>query len=151
MISAEYAAGFFDGEGTVDIRHSTRGGNARFELRVSATQKDGEVLYMLAEAYGGTVCPSGHVMRWLVAARKAHGFLLDIEPHAIVKRDEIMIALKFYGDGEWGRKSNAIGRGFAKTSSEEVMRRLGVMAELRGLRSDKGFAKQNRNPLPCVK
>lgn len=152
MITAQYAAGFFDGEGTVDIRHrKTNGGKyVRFELRVSATQKDAKVLLHLAERYGGTVGQAGAVHRWLAASQAADRFLCDVFPYLVVKRDEVAIAMKFYGEGEWGRKHDAPGRGVAKTSASENMRRLSVMAELRSLREQKGFAKQNRKPLPKI-
>jgi intein-encoded DNA endonuclease-like protein len=51
MLSAEYIAGFFDGEGCVGI--STRGRGKHPYLRVSVTNTNKEILLLMKAQFGG--------------------------------------------------------------------------------------------------
>lgn len=93
MLSMEYCAGFFDGEGyvTIDVLGRVRAGLA---------QKSREVLDLFGETFGlGTVLekdPSRNPgFNWHVTGREnILLFLRAIRPHLIVKADEVDIAIE---------------------------------------------------------
>lgn len=97
-----YAAGFFDGEGTVFIaidrgRASTRG--PIFNLRVTAAQVDRTPLVWLQSRWGGSVVQrrrgEHQHSAWTCFSRGAAQFLRDVRPYLIVKADEADVALEF--------------------------------------------------------
>lgn len=92
MLTDEYIAGFFDGEGCVSI--GTRG-----QCQVSITQKNPEVLYMIQEIHGGAVgCKErkfNNCYAWRQVSKEGVGkFLESILPHSVVKRKEIELGLE---------------------------------------------------------
>lgn len=111
MISAEYAAGFFDGEGSISIlvtRPNKKHPTAFHRLRVQVAQRVSHraVLDELAETFGGAVYvrkqKTAASQRWIAGAdwiitrtSDAQAFLLAIEPFVIVKREQVDIALRF--------------------------------------------------------
>lgn len=110
-----YAAGFFDGEGSVSISQRIRVINDKeyssSDLWVSITQIRPAVLEQIAAQYGGRVyerqaraTKSGEKhRRWdlVITSLAAAKFLRIIRPHLIVKADEVDIALRFYDTFEW--------------------------------------------------
>ncbi len=107
MISDElkvaWAAGFFDGEGTVTIqrrRYNARPGS--YVMQMAACQKHPEALVRLHEICG---CGSLHVHKkkpetsslwlWRASGNYALGVLKRFLPHLIVKRDQAEIAIAF--------------------------------------------------------
>lgn len=152
-VTAQWAAGFFDGEGTVDIRfRRTHGGKyERFELRAQIVQRDPAPLLLVAERYGGSVQGNGHGCHaWVASSRTAEAFLRDIAPHSICKADQIAVALRFAArlsiPGQQMRNSGR--RGFALLSAEERAARAALMLELRGIRDSAGLrAKARRHPI----
>jgi len=90
MLSLEYIAGFFDGEGCVIIAQS---GN-RFWLVVSLTQRKREILEMIQKQFGGYLDCVG-ISRLRFSCEQAAQFLKAIQPFVIVKKKEIALALKF--------------------------------------------------------
>lgn len=101
MISDEYAAGFFDGEGTVFA--ATRGGsNKSPTIMVLISNTVREPLDLLQQKWGGSICitsprKANHrpVHQWAIAARKAAPFLRAIEPHCIIKRNVVRVAIEY--------------------------------------------------------
>lgn len=91
-----WAAGFFDGEGTVGL-YAKASRPSTFHLSVEITQKDSIPLALLQRVYGGTITTrrEGGVSHWKTQARKASAFLEDIEPYLIVKRKQVLVALDF--------------------------------------------------------
>jgi hypothetical protein len=92
MLSDEYIAGFFDGEGSVGI-------DAYGKVRVSIAQKRPEILYMIQEQYNGYVYSKHHpvfegYMLNFLGKKDCQKILTAIFPYLVVKRDEVEIALK---------------------------------------------------------
>lgn len=101
MLSAEYSAGFFDGEGSVyaAIRQSKSKYRPSPTVLVCISNTNKRVLEAHKEKYGGSVYGKkrrdGHqpVFQWVLGARMAYHFLKDILPHCIIKYDVIVAAL----------------------------------------------------------
>lgn len=96
MISSEYAAGFFDGEGSIGIRRERN----IYRLEVNATQTTAEVLIAFQEKYGGKVTKrnkekSRDLYMWRVYTQNADAFLKDVLPFLIVKQERAKLALEF--------------------------------------------------------
>ena len=95
MLDPRYVAGLFDGEGNINIAQS----NASMFLvvRVQIYISNKEVLQKMAETYplssfndkrqgcAGNV----DVFQWAIRGYNAASFIETIEPHCIVKRDDI--------------------------------------------------------------
>jgi hypothetical protein len=104
-----YAAGFFDGEGciTISMRRARRGAKEHHTLLVSVSQCDLRPLNWLRERFGGSISPSNskiakargyrQAYRLCLAGAKADRFLSEIQPFAIVKREQIDLAIEFRG------------------------------------------------------
>lgn len=99
-----YAAGFFDGEGTVFIAVHRTVKNTRgpvYNMRVMASQVDPTPLAWLQSIWGGSVVRRrGDDKRkpdyvWNCFARQAARFLADVRPFLLVKADEADVALEF--------------------------------------------------------
>lgn len=151
MIVEAYAAGFFDGEGTVDIRYrKTHGGKYdRFELRCSMSQVNTEVLVWFQTNFGGSVCARkrGAISQWVVVGPMAADFLRRALPFLIVKRDQAVIALEFE-ETTVGPRTGTI-KGYHRLPHDVWERRLEIMTRLRSKRLDEGGRARNRNPLPA--
>ena len=101
MLSNEYVAGLFDGEGNIHI------GKSLCHLQVSVTQKDPEVLLLLQSQFKGKVITysgsgkyrKNECYRWRChACADSEDFLTAIFPYSIIKKSEIWIALMFLAD-----------------------------------------------------
>ena len=95
-VSDEWAAGFFDGEGSISIRPHSHGRSER--LYVAVSQRSRAPLEALRETYGGSVSKTrtpSNCHRWRITGVGAEAFLRRIQPHALVKREPIAIALEF--------------------------------------------------------
>lgn len=91
MLSLQYIAGFFDGEGCV---HFTPDGR----VQVGITQQKPEVLYMIQKQFGGGVRISDRACctyRWGSHGKKVtKKFLIAILPYSVVKKTEIELGLE---------------------------------------------------------
>lgn len=108
-ITDDYIAGFFDGEGTIQIYMGKRVIKGkmymRCQLSVAITQLDPKPLYLIMERYGGNVyqrksraTKSGKMHNrfdWVATSLVATEFLEAITPWLIVKQEEALIALEF--------------------------------------------------------
>ena len=101
MVTLNYIAGFFDGEGCITHRRPKAGGRAY--RKVSMSQKDPEVLEAIQTYLGyGRLRQrkypgSGGV--WVLHIDNRHNirdFLTRISPHLIVKREKAMEVLDDY-------------------------------------------------------
>lgn len=98
-----WAAGFFDGEGSINIIKGTNGkGTSYYALSVEVAQVDPRPLQYLKENWGGTVRvvdsknPNWNVAyRWTIRSKAAESFLRDIRPWLRVKGEQADIALEF--------------------------------------------------------
>jgi intein-encoded DNA endonuclease-like protein len=99
VISHQYAAGFFDGEGSVllDVRDETS-----YSLRAKVSNTNFEILELLATKYGGSISSHGSrklrhklAKAWRVSDKKAVAFLLKIQPFLVVKKEAVRVALQY--------------------------------------------------------
>ena len=91
-----YAAGFFDGEGTVML---AKGGNG-YRLFVAVGQKDIRPLQFLKERFSGTIHsvrqPSkDRIYHWQIGQYRAELFLRAIYPYLIHKKEQVKVALDY--------------------------------------------------------
>lgn len=120
-----WAAGFFDGEGSVIVEMSKEKAclhGFRTSLHANVTQTSLPCLQLLMERFGGGITTTEHRTpnsrrwavqhRWTVRNELALQFLRAIEPYAVVKKEQIQAALKYpmYSpDGKkYGNSSNPI-------------------------------------------
>lgn len=95
-----YFAGFFDGEGCIQIEKSiTKGTNTHYALRVSIEHTFIPVLELLRDAYGGGIVVAKKNMPhykqkyvWKLNGRDAHRFILDITPYLWEKKPQALLA-----------------------------------------------------------
>ena len=99
MISCQYAAGFVDGEGCINVA-SLRGRN---HIRVLVVNTNLEILEMFKERWGGDISAhKRHKSHWKIAYtwRVQHktclDFLNDIYPYIIIKRKQVEAAFMFF-------------------------------------------------------
>jgi hypothetical protein len=130
MLTDEYIAGFFDGEGCIYINPVGRVG-------VSITQKKPEVLKMISEKYGGSIrlhdraCAT---FKWEVSSRKEMLFFLKrILPYTVVKTEEIQIGIQA---AILIREDN---KGSRSLSVEKTNRRQELRQELQNIRPTTKF------------
>ncbi len=102
MISDEYAAGFFDGEGSVYITYKTRvGGRKYHSVQINVHNSVPGVIEEFQAKYGGTIRsyqPKGGkraAHRWTIEGRTALDFLLAVKPYCIVKLPQICLAIEY--------------------------------------------------------
>jgi hypothetical protein len=95
-----YAAGFFDGEGTVSVVLSTKGA----KIRASIVNTNKDVLEYLQKFFGGRIAakkcvnPDRHkqAFTWSLDGSDSADFLMAIKYHTIIKREQISIIEFFY-------------------------------------------------------
>lgn len=100
MISDEYAAGFFDGEGTVYA--ATRNNKPSPTIMVCVTNTQPAPINALRARWGGSIFR--HVSKnprwqtkyqWALASRMAKPFLQAIRPHLLIKGEVVDAAIEF--------------------------------------------------------
>ena len=93
-----WAAGFFDGEGCIQIVLKRSKGSPKKlqELGIFISQKDRRPLALLKERFGGSLFwVHGGVSVLQLGPRAGEVFLRAIYPYSQVKREQIRIALDF--------------------------------------------------------
>lgn len=140
-VTAAWTAGFFDGEGTVDIRlRRTHGGKyIRFELRCQIVQRDRMPLELISRRFGGSIQDNKgrSCGAWVASTQTAVAFLREIQPHVIAKAAQVDVALRF--------AALPVGRRGVSMTQEQINARLALMAELRGIRDRSGLKPKARN------
>lgn len=123
-----WAAGFFDGEGSVGLFRA-RGGGKVMTLRVRVGQKTRESLDRFVLLWGGNIWhreANGHQTEfyvWTKQSRPAYEVLLEMEPYLVVKRSQVQVARDFMsGVGiRGGHRGEGTGNG--ALSADEMARR----------------------------
>jgi len=102
-ISSQYAAGFFDGEGCVELREVIS--NYRYlevRVRVRMTNTNQEVLERIKARFGGWLSrikppTKNSKAPWTltIGAREVETFLRAVAPYVIVKRAQLALALGY--------------------------------------------------------
>jgi len=142
-----WAAGFFDGEGSVVVsstkRNAAPGREYSFRLSCAIAQINAYPLELIHEEFGGSLSSTNLHQSWRQTKRriptlnilglKAVNFLNEIHPYCIQKKDEVALAktwlLKFEAGTNGGRRT--------KLTDDEYNARLAVRDGLRGLRAAK--------------
>lgn len=106
MLSYEYIAGFFDGEGYIQIAKRSPGGHSRspYSLVVSMANTHRGVIDEIAKVTGGKVLFHNGIKRGKAHPHyrltfytlQALAFLKAIQPYLIIKREEADLAISFY-------------------------------------------------------
>lgn len=101
MASNEYAAGFFDGEGTVYAATRLNSGKPSPTIIVAISNTVEAPLLALKAQWGGSLflgrqhSPNRRAQyQWTLAARMARPFLMAIHPHLLIKRDVVGVAIE---------------------------------------------------------
>lgn len=141
---AIYAAGFFDGEGCVQIGP---GGHSPFILWVRITNTDLSVLKWFSERLGGSINvqtppKNGRIKQakpcwfWRLYSANAASFLETILPYMIVKLEQARLAVEF---------QKRVVNGTNNVSDEEICIRRSYALRISELNSGVGY--QQENPL----
>lgn len=119
-----YAAGFFDGEGSISIVIGR--GNQIGSLFISVGQIDERPLHLLKNLWGGSInLDNKRVSRWRLNHQKARDALAEMLPYLIVKREQAEVAIEFL-DGRPDkpkRHADAKSRGREATARYRARRR----------------------------
>ena len=147
-MSPQYWAGFFDGEGNIDLRfRETHGGKyKRFELRLAIAQVYSPVLELMQSEYGGSIwCGKSGVSRLVIASNEARRFLEEIQPFCIVKKDELQIALDFFNVVDNTPAHHRPGQRFFNRTPVEVQeKKIVLFHAMRDARIAKGLKSKAR-------
>lgn len=105
MLSLEYLAGYFDGEGTVGIYKVRSGKGEGFALHVIIANTYLPILVEIQEQFGGKIFASEHTSPQGYARRTMHhlrftgasarNFLGQIYPHLREKKEQAELAINF--------------------------------------------------------
>lgn len=100
ILSREYVAGLFDGEGNIIIaRCKSPGRRDQYALRVSIANTHKPVLEAIQTQYRGHLKPTNGGVKpcWVVvlSARQALVFLEEITPLLHIKRPQALVAIEF--------------------------------------------------------
>lgn len=100
-----YVAGLFDGEGSFEIRRTSRVDSVReftFQLYATLQLRDIEVIELLQESYGGSISfakPQKEThsggCRWTITSTKVLALIEDIGDKLIIKEAHGQLAYKF--------------------------------------------------------
>lgn len=108
MLSAEYLAGLFDGEGYVGVVYNKV--HDAWGLRLSVTNNHKGICESLRNQFGGALVPPRHygpvegkgAWTWAAYSSRAKEFLRVIQPFTIIKKPQVDLALT-YPLGQLGR------------------------------------------------
>lgn len=123
-----WAAGFFDGEGSVGLFRARQGGKV-MTLRVRVGQKTREPLERFVLLWGGSIWHrranerQTEFYEWHKSSRPGYEVLLEMEPYLVVKLPQVQVARDFMsGVGiQGGHRGD--GRGNGALSAAEMVRR----------------------------
>lgn len=105
ILSAEYSAGLFDGEGTVyaAIRQSRTKWRPSPCVLVCLANTYRPVLDFMQDRWGGSIYGKKRKDRhkeqfqWVLASKMAYPFLLEIAPFVVIKHDVVRVAIELCG------------------------------------------------------
>ena len=131
LISNQYIAGYFDGEGCVTIQLSKKG--KCYSIQVSITSIDFEPLNTIHQIFNGTLiylkksekCKNWqNIWRWQVVSGDAYNFLITIQPYCILKKKQVDLAIEFQEYLQATKNNRRNRRGiFIALSQEELIKR----------------------------
>lgn len=92
-INKAWAAGFFDGEGSIYINKTAKG---YYSLQVKIGQVEKSPLEKFSKLFGGNVTqPSSGVYYWSLSNKEALVFLASIRKYLVNKQSEANVALQY--------------------------------------------------------
>jgi hypothetical protein len=101
-IQLSYVAGFFDGEGSINILKVIRKRQKapEYTLMVAIGQKDGKTLDWLSDNFGGNVylVKRDGSFYWAISNRKAEKLLRQLLPYLQYKKPQAELALTIYDE-----------------------------------------------------
>lgn len=125
-ITLSYLAGFFDGEGSINITTRKRKHFAvEHTLSIAIGQKDGKTLDWIKDEFGGNI----HTVKrdgtyfWYTSNQKAYEVLKILYPYLKYKKHQAELALRFYDEREDTRRK--------PVPLEELERRENIRQELK--------------------
>ena len=127
-IMLAYTAGFFDGEGSINLLKSVRKNrplkNPEYSLTVAMGQKDGATLDWMKDNFGGNVylVKRDGTFFWALGNRQAAEFLRKILPYLQYKKPQAKAGIRYYD--ELPKRTTST------TSIEEINRREAIRQEL---------------------
>ena len=99
MISVEYAAGFFDGEGCINFSSDRYG---KPFIRILVVNTDVSVLELFKDRWQGNITANKRhkdnwkqSYTWRLSHAKAYDFIREIQPFLVVKKRQSQFALDF--------------------------------------------------------
>ena len=97
IITPQYWAGFFDGEGCISCSRNDKG---TLHVSVSITNTNLSILDALARQYGGKVYfknkySTKHSQAYSWQTQKYSNFISDILPFLLIKKEQALLALDF--------------------------------------------------------
>lgn len=96
-----YTAGFFDGEGSINLlKRNRKHWNPEYILMVAMGQKDGATLDWIVDNFGGNVylVKRDGSYYWACSNKKAYKFLKELLPLLQYKKPQAELALRFYDE-----------------------------------------------------
>lgn len=129
-----YAAGFFDGEGSVSIMQRKRNGRITHYLWAAVGQNDGATLDWLKERFGGSVyrVKRDNSFYWALSDKAVYLLMRQLEPYLKYKRPQAQLAIRFYEERiDSKRKANRK----ASLSQEEINAREQMRQEMKRLKT----------------
>jgi len=147
MISAEYAAGFFDGEGCISCYRNHNPSQSAYHISVILTNGNKDVLQSINEKYGGRIYKqvsknNNHRDAFHLSFTNHQSmldFLISIFPFLIVKKKAVGLAIMYLKLRAPKRqfKGNGIGR-YGRDYSEKEIALLEKIKEELAMNSNKG-------------
>lgn len=133
MISDEYAAGFFDGEGTVGVY--TSGARKTGYMSVRIIQKYPEVLKQFKGRYGGSLSQGSRgYWTWKLHGGLAVRFLMHIIPFLIEKKRQAELSV------EYQVMMNELPHRTSRISAEDVAKRNTIADQLKKMKRSDAYA-----------
>ena len=96
-----YTAGFFDGEGSINItKRMRKHWNPEYTLNIAMGQKDGKTLDWIKDNFGGNVylVKRDGSFFWAISNKNAYEMLKILLPFLQYKKPQAELAIKFYDD-----------------------------------------------------
>ena len=113
VISAEYVAGFLDGEGSVSLNITGKKPSNRQQVSfpVKCSNTDEKIIRDLREQYGGSVSAGRPLPKhqpfwvWTIQGAAAAALLREIRPFMRIKHRQADLALEYW---EWSRQPREV-------------------------------------------